>query len=178
MTNTRSSISFLRQTVVRRNVPQRLAGAGYALVTGSWLVATLSHFGPNAVVGESLFAILTLIGLAFAFYRDNVTIDHAAETVQTVRGLPGLTKVTSRSLRDFDRLLVEEEGVEDYPEDAIQPVRRAWFSVYLADSRSSDKLLLLSKPSDETPKARAAGLKKADDQAQRLSLILDLPITH
>lgn len=176
MTNARSTISFPRQTVVRRNVSQRLAGAGYALVTGSWLAATLSHISPHAAVGETLFGLLTLIGLAFAVYRDNVRIDHTAGIVRTIRGLPGMTKVTSTPLQDFDRLIVEEEGVEDYPEDAIQPVRRAWFSVYLADSRSDNKLLLLSKPSDETTQARSGGLKKAVEEAQRLSLILDLPV--
>jgi len=178
MTHTRSSVSVLRQTVVRRNVPQRLAGAGYAIVTGSWLAATLSHIGSHAVVGETLFGLLTLLGVAFALYRDNVRIDHVTGIVRTIRGLPGMTKVTSAPLSDFDRIMVEEEGTEDYPEDAIQPVRRAWFSVSLADSRSDRKLLLLSKATDETPKARSAGLKKASEEAQRLSLILDLPVAN
>lgn len=177
MTNARSSISFVHQTVVRRNMPHRLAGAGYALVTGGWLVATVSQIGPNAVVGELLFGLLTLVGVAFALYRDDVAIDHEAGVVRTIRGFPGLLKTTSASLRSFDRLLVEEEGAPDYAEDAIQPVRRVWFSIYLSDSRSDERLLLVSKSSDESTRAREAGLEKAHQQAHKLALVLDLPVT-
>ena len=160
------------QTVVfRRNLPQLLAGVGYAAITGTWLIAAFGQSG--ASVGVALLGLMVLTGLALAILRDDLIVGNG-QAIE-VRGLPGFTKRSTHALASFDRIIVEEDAVESYEEDAVRPVRRAWFSVCLTGAGTSVRVFSID--ADESESGRARGRRKTDEQARRLSDRIGFPFS-
>lgn len=165
------------RTVLRRNGQARLAGAGYAAITSLWLGLLLVST-PSAAYGiaEGILALLGLLGLGLAVYRDNLIVDSTSRTLILAKGIPGFTRETHYAFGDFDGIMVEETAFNRHEEEASRPSPHIAYSASFVNSTTGTRLKIWDAETEDHPDARARLAKQARQHAEAVADVTGHPL--
>ncbi|AIE84335.1 hypothetical protein OP10G_0967 [Fimbriimonas ginsengisoli Gsoil 348] len=138
-----------------------------------WLGLYLGQPGaplPGAVAILSLFLVS---GALLALYQDDLRFDSIEQSIEHVRGLPGLSVHRSIPFSSVSQISVHVAPVLRSDHET-SVVHRHWCSVNLV--AGEELLRLWEAETDDTEEARLALLERGKAYASRFNRILSVPV--